>query len=228
MPPALSDEEASVSGNEDEIPFDKDESDVQNGNENGEEDGDENGSDEVGEEEYIVEAILNHAFDDEVLKYEVKWLGYEKKSDRTWEPEDNLTGATDLLAAYHKKIGGRPKLGEPTSASGRKRKQSGTPVASKTPKQGRRKSKGGKNGDDSTPALKSKIKSEQVWEPPQGLWEELVISVESVEQTTDAKTGGPKLMGYIMWNDERKTQHTLSLLYKKCPQKMLQYYERHL
>lgn len=24
------------------------------------------------------------------LRFEVKWEGYEKKSDRTWEPEDNL------------------------------------------------------------------------------------------------------------------------------------------
>ena len=24
------------------------------------------------------------------LRFEVKWEGYEKKSDRTWEPEENL------------------------------------------------------------------------------------------------------------------------------------------
>jgi chromobox protein 1 len=24
------------------------------------------------------------------LKFEVKWEGYEKASDRTWEPEENL------------------------------------------------------------------------------------------------------------------------------------------
>ncbi|KAF2802404.1 uncharacterized protein BDZ99DRAFT_468876 [Mytilinidion resinicola] len=227
MPPAISDDEASASGNEDEIPFkdNKNMLDAQNGDENSDDDEEE---EEEEEEEYIVEAILNHAFEDDVLKYEVKWAGYEKKSERTWEPEENLSGATDILAAYHKKIGGRPKLGDPTPGAGRKRKQSGTPVASKTPKQGRRKSKAGKTGDDSTPTLKSKIKSEPVWEPPQGLWEDLIIAVESLEQTIDAKTGEPKLMGYVQWNDEKRTQHAIGLLYRKCPQKMLQFYERHL
>lgn len=41
---------------------------------------------------YVVEKILNHLVDDEdgAIKYEVKWAGYEKKADRTWEPEENL------------------------------------------------------------------------------------------------------------------------------------------
>jgi hypothetical protein len=41
---------------------------------------------------YVVEKILNHLVDDEdgTIKYEVKWAGFEKKSDRTWEPEENL------------------------------------------------------------------------------------------------------------------------------------------
>jgi hypothetical protein len=29
--------------------------------------------------------------------YEVKWEGYEKKSDRTWEPEENLMYETAAL-----------------------------------------------------------------------------------------------------------------------------------
>jgi hypothetical protein len=28
-----------------------------------------------------------------VLKFEIKWEGYEKKADRTWEPEENLAYA---------------------------------------------------------------------------------------------------------------------------------------
>lgn len=27
---------------------------------------------------------------DGILRFEVKWEGYDKKSDRTWEPEENL------------------------------------------------------------------------------------------------------------------------------------------
>jgi chromobox protein 1 len=42
-----------------------------------------------------VEKILNHLVDDEegTIKYEVKWAGFEKKSDRTWEPEENLSAS---------------------------------------------------------------------------------------------------------------------------------------
>ena len=38
-----------------------------------------------------VEKILKHEFgaDGNVL-YQIKWLGYEKKSDMTWEPVENM------------------------------------------------------------------------------------------------------------------------------------------
>jgi len=40
---------------------------------------------------YIVEKILTHYVDDEnVVKYQVKWEGFDKKSDLTFEPEENL------------------------------------------------------------------------------------------------------------------------------------------
>jgi len=227
MPPAISDDEASTSADEmlDNIPYrGKDQDQILDAR-NGEEDAEEEGG-EDDDEEYVVEKILQHAFDEnQVLRYEVKWLGYEKKSDRTWEPEDNLSGAKDLLIEYHQKIGGRPKLTD-LSASSRKRKQSGTPTAKQSGAKGRKKTK---NGDDeSTPTVKKQIKEEKEWAPPAGLWEEAVISVESVEQAVDPKSGDTQLIAYVVWNDERKTQHPVKLLYRKCPQKMLQFYERHL
>ena len=40
---------------------------------------------------YIVEKILSHFVDDSgEVRYEIKWEGFEKKSDRTYEPEENL------------------------------------------------------------------------------------------------------------------------------------------
>jgi len=219
MPPALSDDDGSISG--EEIPFHtKPKPEAELEDQNGEEDDGENGEED--DAEFIVEDILAHAFDKGILKYEVKWLGYEKKSDRTWEPEENLSGATDLLAEYHKKIGGKPMISDASSTS-KKRKQSNTLTVNQARKRGANKD------DADTPTTKRKIKgAAPAWEPPTGLWEEDVVSVESVEQVPDPKTGELVLMGYVVWKDDRKTQHGLQHLYKKCPQKMLQYYERHL
>jgi chromobox protein 1 len=53
---------------------------------------------EDGEEdpdEYRVEKILKHDFDaNGTVLYQIKWLGYEKKSDMTWEPVENLYAPT--------------------------------------------------------------------------------------------------------------------------------------
>ena len=54
--------------------------------------GEEEGEDEEEEdEEFSVERIIKHDFSETgVVLYQVKWLGYEKKSDLTWEPVENL------------------------------------------------------------------------------------------------------------------------------------------
>lgn len=56
-----------------------------------------------GEEEYEVEAILDHKHDrrfSKPLRYLVKWLGY---NDTTWEPVDNLDHAPQIWEAYNRK-----------------------------------------------------------------------------------------------------------------------------
>src|SRR5712672_2563616 len=55
-----------------------------------------------GEEEYEVEAILNHRFHGrrKQLQYLIKWKGYPH-SDNTWEPSENVH-ADDLVKSYHK------------------------------------------------------------------------------------------------------------------------------
>ncbi|KAL8865865.1 MAG: hypothetical protein Q9174_006651, partial [Haloplaca sp. 1 TL-2023] len=60
---------------------------------------------------FPVEAILSHSdrWEDGRLRYEVKWEGYEKKKDRTWETEENLRDALDLVQQYWDTIGGRGK-----------------------------------------------------------------------------------------------------------------------
>ena len=54
-------------------------------------DDDDDDDEEEGDDEYVVEEIIDHQFyEDGMLHYLVKWKGYEKKSDRTWEPTENL------------------------------------------------------------------------------------------------------------------------------------------
>ena len=45
---------------------------------------------EVLEDEYIVEKILDKKRVNGLVKYKVKWEGYEDLADCTWEPKENL------------------------------------------------------------------------------------------------------------------------------------------
>src|SRR5712672_577054 len=56
-----------------------------------------------GEEEYEVEAVLNHHMFGRrrQVQYLIKWKGYPH-SDNTWEPSENVH-ADDLIRAYHKR-----------------------------------------------------------------------------------------------------------------------------
>ena len=49
-------------------------------------------------EEFEVEAILDSRHHQWVLQYQVKWVGYPEP---TWETDTNLTGATNLVQAFH-------------------------------------------------------------------------------------------------------------------------------
>lgn len=69
--------------------------------------------------------------------------------------------------------------------------------------------------------------------------------VDTVEETKNPKTGQLERFAYLVWNNQKKTQHPLKHIYQKCPQKvrspcfvaldlhtnsaqMLLYYESHL
>jgi hypothetical protein len=54
-------------------------------------------------EEYAVETILEHYYDNEGVKYYlVKWEGYEDSHD--WLTEEDLQGAVELVAEYNQRI----------------------------------------------------------------------------------------------------------------------------
>ncbi|KAL2019205.1 hypothetical protein VTK56DRAFT_10005 [Thermocarpiscus australiensis] len=196
--------------------------DVKNGDEgedNEEEAGEED--EELDEEVYVVEKIMSHMIDKNGKPlFEVKWEGYEKKSDRTWEPEENLIeNASEALNEYLDSIGGREKLYADTAnalkSKKRGRQSSSTPQAS-----GKRSKKNGDHPADSEPPLSARAAT---WKPPPGSWEEHVAQLDACE---DEDTG--KLMVYLTWKNGHKTQHETSVIYQRCPQKMLQFYERHV
>ncbi|CUA70761.1 Transposon Tf2-11 polyprotein [Rhizoctonia solani] len=56
-----------------------------------------------GEEEYEVEAIVDHKREKGTWWYRVKWKGYGPESN-TWEPRDHLTHAKEILKKYHSKL----------------------------------------------------------------------------------------------------------------------------
>ena len=53
-----------------------------------------------GEEEYIVERILDSCKRGQRLEYYVKWKGYGPE-ENTWEPKSHLTNAPDKVAKFH-------------------------------------------------------------------------------------------------------------------------------
>jgi len=200
--------------------------------------------DDEGEEVYTVEKIVAHAYDfpDEQVRYQVKWLGYDKKSDLTWETEENLQGAIDILQAYFDSIGGRPEPNSSKSASTKKRGRQSTGKTdtpdthtkkAKTEEVPKKKDGRGRKKKSSPGVMGLEETLKDGWEPPKplpGAWEEGVLSVQTIEGNDD----GTK-WAYLSWADEgtdssrkRQTKALLSTCYIACPQVMLKFFESHL
>ncbi|KAI1124730.1 heterochromatin protein one [Nemania abortiva] len=235
MPPAISDDETSDLG-EIDIPIatkraaaaaaspgnhddnDNEMLDVLGNGVKDDEDDEPDEDEELEEDEYIVEKILGHVLEaDGTLKYKVKWEGYEKKADQTWEEESNLReNAAGVLDEYLESVGGRDTILEEaqTALKTKKRGRPSTGIPANGAKRRR---------NDSHPASATPPASARAWKPPQGSWED---HVESIDACHDENTG--KLIVYLTWKDGQKTQHDTKVIYSRCPQKMLQFYERHV
>ncbi|KAK7967074.1 uncharacterized protein PG986_001351 [Apiospora aurea] len=183
--------------------------------------------DEIGEDEFVVEKILDHQVlpDGNSIKYKVKWEGWEKKSDQTWEDEDNLKdNASLILREYLESVGGRQAILDETetAASQKSAKKRGRPAGSSaggTPASGKRTKRGSHPASQTPPASVSG----KEWKPPAGSWED---EVRFVDACHDENTG--KLLVYLTWKNGHKTQHDLKVVYSRCPQQMLKFYERHV
>ncbi|MCJ1301715.1 hypothetical protein MMC08_004516 [Hypocenomyce scalaris] len=257
MPPPVVESESESGSGAEEIPHHKPDPSEQieeelqdaapvkdegNGEDEGQgEDEDEEADEDDDNEVYAVEAILNHdaSFADRQVRYEIKWKGYEKKSERTWEVEENLTGARELLQEYWEQIGGKPTAVLNTKKRGRQSTGgSATPDTSKKQKTARktdRKSGDGKKLRQSFPdvSLVGTEAPEDDWKPPDGSWEDHIQTVETVEKDDD-----DNLWAYVVWNQRTsegkflRSRHPADKgersCYEKCPKKMLQFYQRHL
>jgi len=228
MPPQLSDDEGSEAsaGGDKTISAAKATSKVSSAKEEtlmveSDDDNEEDDDDDIAEDEYVVEAIMSHVIDEDgVLRFEVKWEGFDKKADRTWEPIENLETAPKILEAYLAKFGGKEALmeawEEKKASKGKKRGRASTGGETNETKRGK------KNGvhptDSDAPASFRRAE----FKPPSGNWEEAVVGIDACEGTEGS------IVVYLTWKGGEKTQHPLHQVYKRCPQKMLKFYESHL
>ncbi|KAI8241041.1 Chromo domain-containing protein 2 [Colletotrichum sp. SAR 10_98] len=193
---------------------------------NGDDDEDEDeDDDDLEADEYVVEKILDHQVgDDGLVNFRVKWEGYEKKADQTWEPEDSLKeGAAEILEEYLRAIGGREALFEQKTKA-KTTKKRGRPAASSTPPATTKKSRRNGHPADSTPPASAVAAAKaKPWTLPSGSWEE---DVESIDACQDEVSGA--LVIYLNWKNGQKTKHPTEVVYKRCPQKMLRFYEKHI
>ncbi|KAH7117190.1 chromo domain-like protein [Dactylonectria estremocensis] len=168
---------------------------------------------------FIVETIKNHVIDKNGnLMFQVKWKGFESKKDLTWEPEDNLKVSGDeILNQYFDTIGGRDKIFEESdrAAKTKKGRQTTNGTFSTRPKRLQRNE--AHVGDETL------LATAKPWNPPSGSWEDEIETIGACEEDDNGK-----LIVYLIWKNGQKTKHETQIIYKKCPQKMLQFYEKHV
>lgn len=212
---------------------------------------------------YVVEDILDHAWLDDVyphhsaslcreanqlqgtLKLLVKWKGYDKIKDRTWEEEDGLMyvhilvglrdllrafidkhhreGARDVVIAYYKRIGGRPGKEElqPAAAKpGRKRKSMGDSTLAKASpapaaSEAKRQRRKSIPKETSEQASPSSEENGIQWLPKGKNWDKDVKEVDTIVREGDAG-----LMAWLEFNNGHKAKLSVQACYEKCPLKV--------
>ncbi|CAK3893428.1 Chromatin-associated swi6 [Lecanosticta acicola] len=219
MPPQMSDDESDNMSIPDQIPAKKSTKAPAQ---------DEEDEDEAEEgDEFQVEKIMDHKIQKKKVLYKVKWLGWDNEDDMTWEPIENLSNSPDLVEAYHVSIGGTP---EPA----------GKGSAKKGPAAGKRSASAAFDSPAPTGSGKKRSRKSDAngdaWEPPVGSWEDHVERVAAILEEEEevsgiikkGKTDVQSLKGLLEWVNGKKSEHKMSLLRQKCPQRLLDYYESHL
>lgn len=117
------------------------------------------------------------------------------------------------LAAYHKRIKGKPVNKPATPAPKRGRKRKSPPAESIPDLQSSANNKKRKSNGPTAVELGL----------PTGSWEDDIESIINMEQQSITVRGKQEedLLCYVKWNDGRKITHSVITLRQKCPQKVL-------
>jgi chromobox protein 1 len=120
-------------------------------------------------------------------------------------------GAQVILETYYDSIGGRDFImrGGGKAKRGRPSQGKSTPPAKRA------------KAERATGATTA-AKADKPYVYPSGSWEEHVRNVETLERTNE----GDYI--FLAWNDGHMSKHPKAMVYKRCPQKMLQFYEAHM
>lgn len=156
------------------------------------------------------------------LLFEVKWVGYPS-AENTMEPEANLED-NEKLQEYFDSIGGRPDPKTPARSDSTSKKRKLEETSSS-------KQRGAKKAKEETPSISMKKgaaagsrrksgnadsqKEEPDWSPPSGSWEDSIINIDTMEIGEDGI-----LYAYVVWKDQKRSQHPSAVVNMKCPQKV--------
>ncbi|KAF2670652.1 hypothetical protein BT63DRAFT_424593 [Microthyrium microscopicum] len=229
-PPLIEDENASGTESEDGIEFKVAKADQD------EEDEEDEDDEEGGEDEFIVEEIKAHRFDKDVLKFHVKWQGYPALKDHTWEPEENLATAPEVLSEYFDSIGGRPappggsKKRGPKAGSKRSFSESNAASPDPAPAKGKRgrKKRAAMNGDGEDDVEDAPKRANRKYPPAtDSNWDKYIVTIETIE-TIKTATGEDSNVALVTWDNGDTSRHALRLMHQCAKDSMLKFYEAHL
>ncbi|ORY04402.1 chromo domain-like protein [Basidiobolus meristosporus CBS 931.73] len=151
------------------------------------------------EEVYVVEKVVNHRKRGNKTQYFLKWKGYPEE-DNTWEDEDNLF-CHELIEEYLKS----------------KEIPQNTPGSKNTRKPAKRAKSDSSDEDVASPTKKPVNGGD-----PES-WEDQVKEVETVERDES-----DQLKIYLIWKNGKRTVHNAEDANRRCPQKVIKFYESHL
>ncbi|WVQ95187.1 hypothetical protein IAU59_002281 [Kwoniella sp. CBS 9459] len=186
------------------------------------------------EGEYEVEALVDHrqkkGAQSGKYEYLVAWKGYGAEHN-TWEPEEHLSHADDQVKEYWDK---RPK---PSLQNNKKRGRQSGAASSSTPvpasqrnaksartTNGKRKAANAEDDlDDDVPEFDdTHVDSSEKYQDVAN-WEETVQQIDTIERSRK-----DELTVYMTMIGGERLALPTDVAYKRCPQKILKFYEKHL